>query len=1275
MFRALFKQSTFIETRTMLHETLVKAVDLNDWSNRTSSKTELALLVRKLVQATVDDIVHLDIRTGEGTAIGGWDGRLEVTKGNEYVSAGKSVWEFGTNKAQKKKADEDYDKRKVDPGDGVDPAETTYIYVTSRTWNSNWAEEKKKEGFWKDVRVYEADKLHAWLGTAPSVHIWLTLKIGKRPEAAIDLEYFGQNWCTATAPPIAPALVLAGRDNTRESISSFLEGPATALSLKADSREEALMFLYGAIKALAPVASEKVLSKATVVESLEAWRSLTLSKSPLLLIPMFDSRTEVASAVQNGHHVFIPLGGDEPFASSLELGRLRVDEAVKVLSGMGIPNDRIGELAVLARRSFLSFRRRLAVVKDVHVPPWAIPDRAIDLIPFLFAGRWVDSSPADRAILEKLSGKTYAQLNETLSKVVRSADAPIRRVGGLCLVNSAEDLWDLISGYITHDDLARLAETIKEVFGTPDPNEQMTSAERFAAVLLREAVPSISGHLRTGLMEALALIAARSETTKWQADRNGQDWANATVYQLINNADKNLWRSIAPQMKLVAESAPDQFLEAVEASLRLDTASPLLGLFDEGEDPVFGGSSLHTHLLWALEMLAWHPDHLPGAALALARLTRLDPGGRLANRPAKSLQEIFLGWYPQTKANLSARLNVIDRLRKKEPEVAWKLMFDILPERRGWSSPTPTPKFRDWGIPSEPNVHLDELLQLATELVDRLVEDAGVSGPRWSALITSIADLPDNLKNLIIERLDGIDPQRFEPAGRLAIWAQLRNTIYRHRQFPDAEWAMPGEFCDRLERIYQSFTPADSLDKYAYLFNYGVEVLNPPDRKTEKPGALNEIVEPLREAAVDELDKEGGLARLLEAVERFPVPVHYGFVVGKKEDLEKYFDEIADRYLVSDDEKLNQFAQGYVRAVYLRKGWDWVKEIVEKKGDWSDKHKATFLANTDFDEKVWDLLEELGADADSAYWSQIGSGYAPGIAFERAARKLCENDRPHFAVDFLSVYLHGAEYDVPTQLALDVLESLIKVTSEKHIRWGDIGYDISQLLAHVQSDDTLPEERVATLEFVLTPILDQYGGRPVVLHRELGRNPERFVELMKILFRSDDENEVREYNPQLQTTAWALSRSWRTCPGTLPDGTLDREALFAWVKKARELLSECGRKGIGDEQIGEALAQSPHGSDGAFPHEFVRELIEELENHDIERGFGVRVFNNRGVTMRSLTEGGEQERAIAERYEEFAKKCDDYPRTAKMLRGISERYLADAKREDASAELTEDLAD
>jgi hypothetical protein len=67
------------------------------------------------------------------------------------------------------------------------------------------------------------------------------------------------------------------------------------------------------------------------------------------------------------------------------------------------------------------------------------------------------------------------------------------------------------------------------------------------------------------------------------------------------------------------------------------------------------------------------------AALALARLAQLDPGGRWANRPDRSLNQIFLPWRPQTTATPDERLAVIDRLRRRAaPQVAWPFLAGLL---------------------------------------------------------------------------------------------------------------------------------------------------------------------------------------------------------------------------------------------------------------------------------------------------------------------------------------------------------------------------------------------------------------------------------------------------------------------------------------------------------------------------------------------------------------------------------------------------------------------
>ena len=97
----------------MYSQTLTDATDLNHWSNRNEAATILPRLVRRLISVTAHDIVQISVRAGDGVSIGGWDGCLEATEGNEFVPKGKSVWEIGKDKNVKGKADGDYEKRKA----------------------------------------------------------------------------------------------------------------------------------------------------------------------------------------------------------------------------------------------------------------------------------------------------------------------------------------------------------------------------------------------------------------------------------------------------------------------------------------------------------------------------------------------------------------------------------------------------------------------------------------------------------------------------------------------------------------------------------------------------------------------------------------------------------------------------------------------------------------------------------------------------------------------------------------------------------------------------------------------------------------------------------------------------------------------------------------------------------------------------------------------------------------------------------------------------------
>jgi hypothetical protein len=144
-------------------------------------------------------------------------------------------------------------------------------------------------------------------------------------------------------------------------------------------------------------------------------------------------------------------------------------------------------------------------------------------------------------------------------------------------------------------------------------------------------------------------------------------------------------------------------------------------------------------------------------------------------------------------------------------------------------------------------------------------------------------------------------------------------------------------------------------------------------------------------------------------------------------------------------------------------------------------------------------------------------------------------------------------------------------------------------------------------------------------------------------------------------------------PGSVQDGSIDPVLLKAWTDRARASLAAGGRAAIGDQLICKLLSHAAQGRDGIWPHEAVRDIIEEICSRELERGLEIGVYNNRGMVSKSLMEGGEQERRLADQYgASVSALADRWSRTAAMLRRIEARYRAEAGSEDISAELRKD---
>ena len=137
----------------------------------------------------------------------------------------------------------------------------------------------------------------------------------------------------------------------------------------------------------------------------------------------------------------------------------------------------------------------------------------------------------------------------------------------------------------------------------------------------------------------------------------------------------------------------------------------------------------------------------------------------------------------------------------------------------------------------------------------------------------------------------------------------------------------------------------------------------------------------------------------------------------------------------------------------------------------------------------------------------------------------------------------------------------------------------------------------------------------------------------------------------------------------MEDGSVDVEALSTWVNEARRMCRERDREEMGDQKVGQVLANAPVGEDGVWPCEPVRDLLDDLASCHIGIGFTIGRLNLRGVTSRGVFDGGGQERSLADKYRQDARKIGArWPFTAQLLRQLATNYEVKARREDQRAD-------
>jgi transcriptional regulator with XRE-family HTH domain len=1251
------------------HKNWVTAKHLEDWAGTVNARSTLPQLIRRLIRATCEGSIRVEAPAAEQIHRPGWDIMVDAAVETEFVPQGLTGWELGTDKDPKKKADTEFAKRK--PNQDI-----TFLFVTPRKYvkKAEWIEGKTKLKRWKEVLFYDSATLEEWLECAPAVDEWLARVLGLCPPGVVDVDEHWKNLQALTDPSLKADVYLASRSRQLGELKEWAAGPPSTLVIESRSPAEAVDFVVAASRQ--PELEEEFAARALIVEERDALRSLAGANAHLILIvnPTLAIEAElIAEAVRSGHHVIV-CTGESPDSrhKRIKLDRVSSLDLRKALEAQGVERKKAENLVTNSGGSITVLKRRTARHPGTVQPEWSRRSHGREVVPFLLAGRWSDALDGDRRALSRLADTTYRDVVALAEHWSGPPEPMLTRGLSRWDVLSRDDSWTLVCHALNDEDLRRFQEVSLEVLGELDPACDLPSDQRWKASILGK-VRTHSDILRTGLAESLALLGARPP------DHEGLSFdsrrvADSVVRTLLNGKDWKAWASLSHELPLLAESAPDAFLTALEDDL--SRKSPVVvNLFDPNSSPWFG-SHHHTSLLFALEGLAWDRSSLSRVSQLLAQLYELAPTTKVGNNPMRTLEQVFMPWYPQTTATVDERVRILESLSKKHPKAGWRLLLELLPMPHSTVSTNYRPAFRNWALDWQEGASRAHRAFQVEACSHLLVELAGTDPGRLKEVIDAFENLPVSAQTKLLERITRIEVSQLTMDERRGLAETVREKVDRHRRFADSEWALKEAVLKELNRIRVHLQPEDVVARNAWLFDDYWKVRMRIDRQDQEEMDAVKALERLRATALAEVRSEknwDGVLALLAAASADQVGWSVGISATIKEDV-----LVLPAMLTDTRKGIAEFANGYVRARLNQQ--DWLREI--DVNQWSDDQLVQFALAIPPGPEAWDIVAKRGPDVEEQYWKKLqGFSHSKNATdVVRACAMFTKVGHPFMAAGQLGM-ARLQDIDIDPVIIVNVLDHGYDTLFDLDRQWIEhIQYDVGALIQHLQNlvetgDPRVDVNNVATLEWKYLALLDGHTTSPKVLHTWLEQKPEFLVQLLKIIFRRNDEPKADSQEPSdderaRAVQAYRLLNSWKRVPGSSPDGSsVNAELLRRWVKSVQELAESEARREVADIRIGEVFAYAPNEPDGAWPCIAVRDAIEEFCSEDLNNGFEVGIFNKRGAYNKAPDEGGSQERVVAKQYFDWAEASSiEWPKTAALLRRVGETYEAYARREDAEAE-------
>lgn len=1251
---------------------------LEEWAlgNTREAQGVFVELVWRLVAASSPNPKERRFPLGDSIGQHGPDGFLDVDLGfDPFVPDGQSFWEIGTGLKAGDKATSDFNGLVATVPKNL-RIESTFVFVTPRsgrrdweyTWKEDaqgtWLEERRARNEWRDVRVIDGTKLIDWIQQFPPVELWLAQRTLGIP--VHHLETPEQRWglmrSIGEPPPLTPKLFLSGREEASAKLKEVVAGTSVQLKLNTHYPDHVVDFVSAYLADLDAETRTDIAGRWLVVSSAEAWNTMASQREKLILIAdssldlSGDAGTKlIQKARRSGHAVVFggPAGGI-PDPASAPLRTPQTHQVREALEQAGYNDERA---RTLAQRSGGNLGSLLRCLQNLSLlPEWAEGTIASELAIAAILGSWTEGSAADCAIAQGISGNAYGEWIGKMREVALRPGTPLTQKDGNWKFSARYEGWYALGPKLFDEHLGRLQSAAVSVLTEKDPQFELPSNERYASSIHGKLLAH-SHRLRNGLAESLALLGSHPKALTSCTLGKAELTAALAVREILADAGWECWASLNSLLPLLAEAAPGDFLDAVERALTSEPC-PFDQLFSEEGDGVTGRTYM-SGVLWALETLAWDPDHLSRVVVCLGELAARDPGGRWSNRPNSSLTTILLPWMPQTCAPVAKRAAAVSTLLAELPVNGWALLMSLLPRSHSTSMGTRKPAWRktipdDWSK----GVSHREYWEQTSIYSEMAINTAKGDRQKLAELIGHIATLPTSTRAELLLQLRSDAAIRLPEADRLSLWTELIDLVTKHRKFSDAEWAMTPDQINEIAAVADHLAPAAPSFRHQRLF--GESDFDLYEEKGNYEDQRNEL-DLRRQAAVKEIAANGGAQAVLAFAHDVSSPWRVGLTAGAVVGTEMDSAVLPD-LLETDQKEMAKFAGGYVWSRYRVGGWRWVDAIDTTR--WTVSQIAQFLSFLPFVSDTWERAGRLLGPDEPTYWGTTSANpYEAETSLELAIDRLLQYGRPNAALRCLHRTLHDRRA-LDGGRAVRVLLAALESTEDVHSM---DSYEVVEIIKALQLDPATDPGDLFQVEWAYLPLLDRHSeAAPKLLWQRLATEPKFFCEVVRLVFRSKLEDrpseEQTEQTSRVATNAYRLLSEWQTPPGYQVDGTYNGDSLNHWLAAVKQECIETGHLEIAMTMLGHALVYVPGDPGGLWIHRAAAAALNAKDAEDMRDGFLTELYNLRGVHWVDPTGTPERELAAKYRLKAEAVESEGFHRVATTLRELAASYVREADR-------------